>query len=115
MSSRIDKITQTIKKELSDIIQNELKDPRIPDLASVISVHVTGDLREATAYISIYGTEDQKKQCMDALESAQGFIRKELGARLNIRYTPKLAFKSDDSIEHGAHLNVLFNKIKENR
>lgn len=113
MASRIDKIAQTVKKELSDIIQHELKDPRIPEFVSVVSVDVTGDMREAKCYVSVYGTEEEKTRCMEALTAAQGFVRKELGARLSIRYTPKVTFILDDSIEHGAHMNVLFKKIKQ--
>ncbi len=115
MASRIDKITQTVKKELSDIIQNKLKDPRIPNLVSVVSVNVTGDMREATCYVSVFGTQEEKDKCMEALTAAQGFIRKELGTRLNIRYTPKVTFRIDDSMEHGAHMNELFKKIHQEK
>lgn len=115
MASRIDRISHTVKKELSDIIQNKLKDPRIPEMVSIVSVEVTGDMREATCYVSVYGTEEDKARCMEGLTAAQGFIRKELGARLNIRYTPKVTFKLDDSIEHGAHINLLFKKINEGK
>ena len=115
MASRLDKITQSVKKELSDIIQNELKDPRIPELVSVVAVNVTGDLREATCYVSVFGTEEEKTKCMEALTAAQGFIRKELGTRISIRHTPKVTFKRDDSMEYGAHMNQLFKKINQEK
>ena len=72
---RTDRINEEVKKELSSIIR-ELKDPRIPMMTSVVSVHVTNDLRYAKAYISIMGTDEEKKECIKGLKAAAGYIRR---------------------------------------
>jgi len=103
---RITRINEEVKKELSNVIR-ELKDPRIPIMTTVVSVDVTSDLRYATAYISVFGTDDEKKNAINGLKSASGFIRREIGTRVKLRYSPEFVFKLDDSIEHGAHINQI--------
>ncbi len=109
---RLDRISEEIKKEVSDIIRNELKDPRVAALCSVVLVHTTPDLKFAKIYISILGDESEKEETYKGLKSAAGFIRKELSERLNLRYTPQLVFEIDKSIEHGANISKILNEIK---
>ena len=105
-TNRINRINEEVRRELSDILR-ELKDPRIPVMTSVVSVNVTQDLRYATVYVSIFGDAEVKKNALSALKNSAGFTRRELGHRLNLRYTPEIIYKADDSIEHGARINEL--------
>ena len=107
---RTDRISEEIKKALSDIIR-ELKDPRIPLMTSVVAVDVSGDLRYAKAQISIMGDEQTKKDAIKGLKSAAGFIRRELGSRVRLRSTPEVIFEASNSIEHGAHINALLHQV----
>lgn len=107
---RTDRISEEVKKNLSDIIR-ELKDPRIPLMTSVVSVEVTKDLKYAKAYISVMGDEETKKAALDGLKSASGFIRKEIGNRVLLRALPQFSFHLDSSIEHGAHINELLRSV----
>lgn len=109
--ARIDKINGEVMRELANVIR-ELKDSRIPVMTSVVAVHVTNDLRYAKAYISVMGDENVKRKAMDGLKSAAGFIRREIGKRVDIRYTPEFIFELDDSIEHGSHIDKLLKNIK---
>jgi ribosome-binding factor A len=109
--ARIDKINEEVRRELAGIIR-ELKDSRIPLMTSVVAVHVTNDLRYAKAYISVMGDEATQKKAMEGLRSAAGFVRREIGKRIDLRYTPEFIFELDHSIEHGAHIDELLNKLK---
>lgn len=106
---RTDRISEEMKKEVSAIIQNELKDPRLPKIISVTTSEVTRDLRYAKVYISVLGDENDKKNAIQGLRSAAGFIRREIGQRLKLRYTPEILFELDNSIERGVYLNKLIN------
>ena len=106
---RIHRISEEMKKEVSNIIQNELKDPRLPQMVSVMSANVTKDLKYAKVYISVFGSEEEKKNALSALKSAAGFIRREIGHRMQLRYTPQMQFELDNSIEHGAYITKLIN------
>ncbi len=110
MADRIVRISEEVKKEISSIIQNDIKDPRLPNLVSIISCNVTKDLRYAKVFVSVLGDEEQKKNAMSALKSAAGFIRRELGHRVQLRYTPEIHFELDTSIEHGIYINKLLNE-----
>ena len=110
MIDRTTRISEEMKKELSAIIQNELKDPRLPRLVSITSVNVTRDLRYAKIYISVLGSDEEKKNALAALKSASGFIRREVGKRMLIRYTPEMQFELDNSIENGVYINKLINE-----
>ncbi len=108
--NRIDRISEEVKKELSAIIR-ELKDPRISTVVSVVNVSVTKDLKFAKAYISVLGSEKAQKDVIDALKSASGFIRREIGHRINLRATPEFTFILDNSIEYGAHINQVLKNL----
>ena len=104
--ARIDKINGEVMRELANIIR-ELKDSRIPMMTSVVAVNVTNDLRYAKVYVSVMGDETTKKKALEGLKSASGYVRREIGRRMDIRYTPEPVFEIDRSIDHGAHINEL--------
>jgi len=104
---RTDRLSEEIKKELSDLIRNQIKDPRLPELVSITAVRVTKDLRYAKVYVSVFGDDDKKNGALAALKHAAGFIRHEIGQRINIRYIPEFTFILDNSIEKGMYLSKL--------
>lgn len=105
----IDRISEDIKREIISIMR-ELKDPRINSMLTVVKVEVSGDLSYAKVYISAIEGMEAAKNSVKGLESAGGYIRKQLGARLHLRKSPELKFIADDSIEKGMNL---FEKIKD--
>lgn len=107
---RIHKISEELKREISDIIQNKLKDPRISPIVSVSHVKVTGDLSYAKVGITVLGDDEARAETLEGLESAKGFIKKELGENMNLRVMPELIFENDDSIEKSMEM---FELIKE--
>ncbi len=107
---RNDRIDEEVKRELGALIR-ELKDPRISGMVSVIAVRVTKDLRFAKAFISVLGSEEQQKSSIEGIKSAAGFIRKEIGRRINLRHTPEFSFVLDNSIEHGAYINKIISDL----
>lgn len=110
---RSGRINEEIKKEISDIIHNEIRDPRLTAMISVTKVDVTKDLRYAKVFVSIFGSEEEKKNSFNALKNSVSFLRRELGHRVNLRYTPELILELDTTIEYGMHINSLIEKIKE--
>lgn len=113
-SNRMDKINEELKKELSVIIDNNLKNPHITGIISVTKVKTSPDLRYARVYISLLNCKNVK-ETLDGLKSASGFMRSELARRINLRYTPELRFEIDDSMEYGARIeNILKNIIPKN-
>lgn len=109
---RINKINEEVRRELAAILR-ELKDSRIPLMTSVVAVSVTNDLSYAKVYISVMGDETAQKRALEGLRSASGFVRRELGRRINIRHTPELVFELDHSIEHGAYINNIISKLTD--
>lgn len=99
------RINGEVRKEMSRIIREELKDPRIPEMTSVTDVEVTGDLKFAKIYISVLGNESDKQDAMEGLRSANSFIRSQLAKNVNLRNTPELTFVLDESIEYGAKMS----------
>ena len=100
---RIDRISEEVRREVDAIIREELNDPRIDGTFSVTRADVTGDLRYAKIHISVL--EDEKRESlMQALKNARGYIRRDLGKRMIIRYSPELIFISDKNIEYGVHI-----------
>ncbi len=110
-SYKLDRITEDIYREISAILR-ELKDPRVAGcLLSVVRVQVTNDLAYCTVYLSTVEGMDRTKEAVKGLKSASGFIRRELGQRLNLRHVPELIFKPTDSIEYGAHISKLIDDL----
>ena len=109
---RTDRIASEIMREVERIIREEVSDPRTECMFSVTHVDVTRDLRYAKVYISIY-EEEKRAPMMKALKSAAGFIRHNLGRRVQLRYTPELLFELDTTIEYGVHIASLINEVRK--
>ncbi|HEY0829124.1 MAG TPA: 30S ribosome-binding factor RbfA [Bacilli bacterium] len=107
---RVGRVGEQIKKELSLILQTELKDPRI-GFITVTGVEMTSDLSQAKVYLSVLGKDAEKEDTLKALAKGSGFIRSELGRRIRFRHTPELIFKFDHSIEYGSHIEGLLQKL----
>jgi len=107
---RVGRVGEQIKKEISQIIQTELKDPRI-GFITVTGVDVSSDLSQAKTYLSVLGNDEQKEETLKALARSTGFIRSELGKRMRLRHTPELIFKFDSSIEYGSRIESLLDQI----
>lgn len=112
-NNRINKINEEVRRELASVIR-ELKDSRIPMLTSVVAVNVTNDLSYAKCYISVMGDADVQKKALEGLKSASGFIRREVGRRIDLRHTPEFLFEIDHSIEHGAYINQVLSDLNKN-
>ncbi|MFC7372214.1 30S ribosome-binding factor RbfA [Fictibacillus iocasae] len=109
---RSNRVGEQMKKELTDIIGRKLKDPRV-GFVTVTAVEVTGDLQQATVYISVFGDEEQRAETLKSLAKATGFIRTEIGRRIRMRKTPDIFFKIDESIDYGNKIESLLTVIKK--
>ena len=109
---RVRRLGELLKEEISKIIRREVKDPRI-GFVSLTDVEVSGDLRHAKVYVSVYGNEKEKKDTMKGLKKAQGLIRKLVGERITTYHTPEIIFRYDDSIEHGVYISKLIDKVRK--
>ena len=109
---RTDRIASEIMREAERIIREDVSDPRTDCMFSVTHVDVTRDLRYAKVYISIY-EEEKRAPMMKALKSAAGFIRHNLGRRVQLRYTPELLVELDTTIEYGVHIASLINEVRK--
>ena len=109
-SNRIGRINEEVQRELSELIRS-LKDPRVQTMLSITRVDTTSDLRYAKVYVSVL-EEAREKEAMKGLKSAGGWLRRELGSRLQLRYTPELVFELDDSLKYGAHMFDLLSKLE---
>ncbi|MEW6379439.1 MAG: 30S ribosome-binding factor RbfA [bacterium] len=107
---RSDRVGQLIREEISSILLEETKDPRI-QFVSIVRVEVSDDLKHAKVFASVLGSAEKKKEALEGLKSAQGFIQKKLGRKLRLRYTPEILFRMDSSIERGAHICELLEEI----
>ena len=113
-SNRIGRINEEVQKELASLIRN-LKDPRVQDtMISITHVETTPDLRYAKVYASFL-QEEKAKEALKGLKSASGYLRRELGRALNLRYTPELVWELDDSITYGAKMLKLINSLEVSR
>ena len=111
-SNRIERVNEDLQRELSALIRT-LKDPRVQQsMVSVTKVEVTGDLRYAKVFISVFDKEKSRETIL-GLKSASGFLRREIGARLRLRYTPELVFAEDHSLDYGARMFELLHELKE--
>lgn len=112
-SNRIGRINEEIQKELSSKLRN-LKDPRVQDtMISITRVETTPDLRYAKVFVSFLQAE-RAKDALKGLKSASGYLRRELGSALQLRYTPELQWEEDDSITYGAKMLKLINSLEVN-
>jgi ribosome-binding factor A len=111
---RTGRVSEQIKKEISLIIQGELKDPKIGFL-TVTGVEITNDLSEAKVYLSVLGSDQEKEDTLKALAKGNGYIRTELGKRVRLRIVPKLFFIIDSSIAYGSRIEHIISSLHEGK
>jgi ribosome-binding factor A len=109
---RAERIGDLIKKEISRIIQHELKDPGI-GFVTITGVELSDDLKHAKIFYSVLGDEEAKKESSSALRRACGFVQHEIGRKLRLKYTPEICFLFDSSVEYGARIEMLIEKIHQ--
>ena len=105
------KINGEVRRELSNIIRGEIKDPRIGPMTSVVEVEVAPDLKSAKAYISVLGDEKAQQDTLEGLRSAEGYIRRALAKSINLRNTPEIRFILDQSIEYGVNMSKFIDQV----
>ena len=108
--NRLGRIDEEYKKEISQIISYQLKNPNVTGLISVTKVKVTNDLKYAKVYVSILNSKNLK-ETMEGLKKSSGFIRSELARKINLRNTPEILFELDDSLEYGAKIDSILKEI----
>lgn len=111
---RIDRISEEVRRALDQIIRDEVSDPRVGGTWSILRADVTRDLRYCKVRVTIL-EEDKRKDMMAALKSASGFIRRELGRKVDLRYTPELIFELDVNIEYAAHIQEVLREDEKRR
>jgi ribosome-binding factor A len=106
------RVGELIRREVSDmLLREQLRSLRGSSMVSVTDVEVTGDLRQAKIFVSIFGTSESQATAMAGLEEATNFVRQEIGRRIRLRYTPEISFVQDRSLERGAMINELINSV----
>ena len=111
MTRRIERLNNLLRHEISELLQRQVKDPRLGNFVTVTEVSISPDLRYARIFVSHMGSEEEKRETLSILASASGFFRRELAKRLRLRRIPELSFQCDDSIERGAHLLELIDQV----
>lgn len=110
---RVKRLNSLLKEVLSEVIMSEVKDPRMAPLVTVTSVDITNDLHYAKVYISVIGTEKQRRETLEALESAAGFIGVNASKKVVMRYFPSLTFKLDTTADDQMKIDALLEKIHQ--
>ena len=113
MGHRIERVNSVIRQEISELLQRQVKDPRLGTFVAVTDVSTSLDLRHAKIFVSHMGSEEEKRETLGVLAAASGFFRNELAKRLRLRYIPELSFQWDDSIERGARLLELMDRLSQ--
>ncbi|HEX3021848.1 MAG TPA: 30S ribosome-binding factor RbfA [Lachnospiraceae bacterium] len=108
------RINGEVQKELSVLINREIKDPRISPMTSIVSVEVAPDLKHAKVYISVLGDEEKRQSTYEGLRSAAPYLRSQLAKTINLRNTPELTFVMDQSIEYGVNMSKLIDDVNKN-
>ena len=111
MAHRIERLNNLIRQEISELLQRQVKDPRLSNFVAVTEVSITSDLKSAKVFVSHMGSDEEKQDTLRVLSAASGFFRNELARRLRIRRIPELSFQWDNSIERGAHLLQLIDEV----
>jgi len=111
MGRRSERVQVQLKREISKILQEDLRDPRI-GIVTITRIDLTPDIRHAKIYFSILGDDTKQASSVEGIQSAAGYIRKLIGERLNLRYTPELSFRLDKSIEYSIELEKTFERLK---
>ncbi|MCL5292535.1 MAG: 30S ribosome-binding factor RbfA [Actinobacteria bacterium] len=112
MSERTQKVAENIREKVSEIIQREIKDPRV-GFVTVTGAEVTPDLREAKIFVTVLGDVKRRREAIEGLTSAAGFIRGELGKHMRTKYTPHLTFLYDESVDKGMRIERLISKVSK--
>ena len=112
MKIRTGRMAEELKKEIMEIIQNHLKDPRVDGLVSVTEVQVSNDLSYSKVYVTKYGSAWAQSEALKGLNDSKGFIRKELSKRFKTRTVPELSFVADESLQYGAKIEAILQEIK---
>lgn len=105
------RINSEVLKELAGMIRGEIKDPRIAPMTCVTDVEVAPDLKTCKVYVSVLGDEEARKRTLEGLRSAEGFMKRQLASRLNLRNTPSLTFISDSSTEYGMKMSAMIDEV----
>lgn len=111
MAMRANRVAEQMKKEIADILKRKVKDPRV-EFVTVTDVEVTGDLQQATVYVTVLEQQVKQQEALKGLEKAKGIIRSEVGTRIRLRKTPELSFQIDESIAYGNHIDDLLRQLK---
>jgi ribosome-binding factor A len=112
---RTDRLNSLLKQVISEVIKREVRNPHISELVTVTRVQITKDLHHAKVYVSVIGSEQEKKETLEALTSAAGFIAVQSSHQVVMRYFPELSFKLDDSVDKHMRIEELLGKIGEER
>jgi len=112
MAHRPERLAEAIKQEISDVVRDEMKDPRI-GFVTITRVEVTADLRYAKVYVSVLGEEKEQNETVEGLKKAKGFMRSELGKRIRLRHVPEISFILDQSMDRGIKVLNLLNRVKD--
>ncbi|HEX7365419.1 MAG TPA: 30S ribosome-binding factor RbfA [Dehalococcoidia bacterium] len=113
MTRRIERINSVIQQEVSQLLRDQVNDPRLNSLISITRVETSADLRHTKIFISSFGEHVDKKEILEGFSAASGFLRCQLASRLQLRYMPDLSFQFDDSIERAAEVLRLIDKVSE--
>ena len=111
MTRRTLRINELLRREISQLLSQQIKDPRLSGLVSITQADTSPDLRNATVSVSVMGNQEDKEAAIRGLTSASGFLRKELYLRLTLKHVPQLKFVLDDSIEHAQHMLQLMDRL----
>ena len=109
---RANRVAEQMKIEISDIINNKIKDPRIGFL-TITDVEVTGDLQQAKVFFTVLGEEEERENTLLGLNKANGFIRSEIGRRIRLRKVPEISFEYDVAFEYGSHIDELLRNLEK--
>jgi ribosome-binding factor A len=113
MTRRTDRVNGLLRQEMGTLLLHELRDPRLARLVSITQVSTSPDLRHAKVFVSVMGSEEEKRDTMVGLRSATPFVRRELGSRLALRFIPELRFMLDESIEEGDRVLRLMDRLHQ--
>jgi ribosome-binding factor A len=111
---RSERVADLVRKEISEMLIRSIKDPRI-GFVTITRVTVTDDCRSAKIYYSVVGSPEEREQSLEGLNSAKGYIRRELGHRMKLKYTPEIVFQFDPSIEYAVHMEEVIHQLQEER
>jgi len=111
---RSERVADLVREEISEMLVRTIKDPRI-GFVTITRVTVTDDCRSARIYYSVVGSPDEREQSLEGLNSAKGYIRRELGHRMKLKYTPEIVFQFDPSVEYAVHMGELIHHLQEER